>query len=117
MGRELDEVISLPDLPTGCRATLTDGGAAATITAPGCSKEEGLRSLLKMLDFEFGQVMAFGDDVNDVAMLRLSGIGVAMANAVPQALAVADRVAPSNEDDGVAAVLEELLRERAQPAD
>lgn len=116
MGRELDEVISLPDLPVGCRATLTDGGAAATITAPGCSKEEGLRRLLEMVELEFGQVMAFDDDVNDVAMLHLSGIGLAMANAVPQALAVADRVAPSNEEDGVAAVLEELLREQPQPA-
>jgi len=54
-------------------------------------------------------VIAFGDDVNDVRMLKEAGLGVAVANAAPEVLAAADRVTASNDEDGVALVLEELL--------
>ena len=53
--------------------------------------------------------MAFGNGYNDVHMLRWAGLGVAISGAVPEVLEVADRVAPSIEDDGAAQVLEELL--------
>ena len=52
--------------------------------------------------------MAFGDNVNDVEMLEFAGLGVAMGNATPDARAVAGRIAPSNDEDGIAAVLEDL---------
>jgi hydroxymethylpyrimidine pyrophosphatase-like HAD family hydrolase len=50
--------------------------------------------------------VAFGDMPNDVPMLRWAGLGVAMGNAHPDALAVADEVAPPNTEDGVAQVLQ-----------
>ena len=56
------------------------------------------------------QIIAVGDDVNDVPMLRQAGLGVAMGNARPEALAVAERVIGSNRDDGLADFLEELIR-------
>ena len=46
---------------------------------------------------------------NDVAMLEWAGTSYAMGNAHPLALAAADHVAPRNDEDGVAAVLEELF--------
>ena len=54
-------------------------------------------------------VVAFGDMPNDLAMLEWAGTSYAMANAHPAALEAADRVALSNDDDGVAAVIEQLL--------
>ena len=63
------------------------------------------------------QVIAFGDMPNDVPMLAWAGRAVAVANAHPAVLEVADEVTGSNEEDGVAAYLEELfgLAERSAP--
>jgi hydroxymethylpyrimidine pyrophosphatase-like HAD family hydrolase len=49
---------------------------------------------------------------NDVSMLDWAGYGVAMGNAHPELKAVADEVAPGNDDEGVAAVLDRILRTR-----
>ena len=53
--------------------------------------------------------MAFGDNNNDLEMLAWAGLGVAMGNAVPAALEVADEVTLHHDDDGVAIVVERLL--------
>ena len=52
--------------------------------------------------------MAFGDHITDASMVAWAGHGVAVANAHPAALAVADEVAPANDEDGVAVVLERI---------
>ena len=57
------------------------------------------------------EVMAIGDAPNDAGMLRWAGLGVAMENAWPQALAAADAVAPSNDAEGVTAALERFVLE------
>jgi hydroxymethylpyrimidine pyrophosphatase-like HAD family hydrolase len=53
--------------------------------------------------------VAFGDNLNDHSMLQWAGLGVAMANADRTTQAVADEITVSNDDDGVAVVLERLL--------
>jgi hydroxymethylpyrimidine pyrophosphatase-like HAD family hydrolase len=55
------------------------------------------------------EVMAIGDEENDLPMIRYAGIGVAMANAVPIIKEAADVVTLSNQEDGVAAVIEEYV--------
>lgn len=52
---------------------------------------------------------AIGDGGNDAAMLREAGLGVAMGNAIPEALAAADEVAPTNAEDGFADFVERRL--------
>jgi hydroxymethylpyrimidine pyrophosphatase-like HAD family hydrolase len=54
-------------------------------------------------------VVAFGDMPNDIPMLEWAGHAVAVANAHPDVLAVSREVTASNDDDGVALVLERLL--------
>ena len=54
-------------------------------------------------------MVAFGDMPNDLAMLEWAGTSYAMANAHPTVLAQADHVAPAHDEDGVAAVLEQLF--------
>ena len=54
----------------------------------------------------------FGDGYNDLSMLKLAGIGVAMANAAPEVRAEADYVTLSNEEDGVAAAIEKFCYDK-----
>jgi hydroxymethylpyrimidine pyrophosphatase-like HAD family hydrolase len=82
------------------------------LTAGGVDKGTALRRLAAFLGIDAEQVVAFGDMPNDLAMLRWAGTSYAMANAHPEVLAAADRVAPGNAEDGVAAVLETLLPAR-----
>jgi hypothetical protein len=83
-------------------------GAALEIVGPQTSKAEAIDELCARLGIGREQVIAFGDNVNDVEMLEFAGTGVAMGNATADARAVASRIAPSNDDDGIASVLEDL---------
>lgn len=72
------------------------------------NKGEALRTICSYLGIDPAQAMAFGDDVNDLGMIRLAGIGVAMGNAYEAVKAEADLVAPACDEEGVARVIEEL---------
>jgi Cof subfamily protein (haloacid dehalogenase superfamily) len=101
--------LRLPAFPAGCKVQFTDQGRCVNILAPTVSKSQARQFVLEQRGLDFGQVMAFGDDISDMDMLVQSAIGVAMANAVAEILAIADRVTASNDEDGVALVLEELV--------
>ncbi len=79
------------------------------ISAPGIHKGRGLQRVAERLGIDVGDSIAFGDALNDIPLLRVAGIGVAVANAQAEVLAVADRVTGSNDEDGVAAYIEALL--------
>jgi Cof subfamily protein (haloacid dehalogenase superfamily) len=70
------------------------------------AKHLALDAVCKKLGYEMTEVAAFGDDSNDIEMLRRCGVGVAMANAIDEAKSVADYICGSNNDDGVAKWLE-----------
>ena len=53
--------------------------------------------------------MAFGDGLNDITMIENAGVGVAMGNAVDEVRRVADKITATNDEDGVAAVIETLM--------
>jgi Cof subfamily protein (haloacid dehalogenase superfamily) len=84
-------------------------GALVEMSAAGVSKASTLELLCAERGIDAAQVVAFGDMPNDLAMLEWAGRSYAMANAHPAVLELAGRTAPSNEDDGVAAVLSELF--------
>jgi hydroxymethylpyrimidine pyrophosphatase-like HAD family hydrolase len=88
------------------------------ITAPGVDKASALARLCARDGIAPAQVVAFGDMPNDLPMLTWAGTSYAVANAHPQVLAAVARRAPSNDQDGVAAVLAELCESgglREQP--
>jgi Cof subfamily protein (haloacid dehalogenase superfamily) len=89
--------------------TWSSVGALVEMSAAGVSKASTLELLCADRGITRDQVVAFGDMPNDLAMLDWAGTSYAMANAHPSVLALADRAAPSNEEDGVAAVLAELF--------
>ena len=71
----------------------------------GIDKAKSLTRLLTKINLTPADLIAFGDGYNDLSMLKLAGIGVAMENAAPEVRAEADYVTLSNEEDGVAAAL------------
>ena len=73
------------------------------------SKAHALQALLDEWKMTSQQVMAFGDSENDLGMIQLAGIGVAMANGMEEVKQAADLLAESNEEDGVAKIIEQLI--------
>lgn len=70
------------------------------------SKATGLSALADRLGIAPSEVMALGDGANDAEMLSWAGLGVAMANAVPEAKEAADILTLSNDEDGAALAIE-----------
>ena len=77
--------------------------------APGVSKMRGVEAIARHMGIDMSEVMAFGDADNDVEMIKRAGLGVAMGNAKEGALLAADVVTASNNEDGIAEVLERRL--------
>lgn len=78
-------------------------------TARGVDKGSALRDVAQARGVSPAQAVAFGDNGNDIPLLRAAGIGVAMGNAIPAVREIADRVTASNDEEGIAAVLAELF--------
>ena len=77
-------------------------------------KRNALHWLADYLNVSREEMAAFGDGENDLEMIEYAGYGVAMANGADVLKAIADRVAPSVDEDGVAQVLQEFFRENSQ---
>ncbi len=86
-----------------------DEGAFLEIMTPGNSKWRALSVLINAAGFAPEQVICIGDEVNDLEMIRHAGLGVAMGNATPAIKAVADYITRTNEEDGVAYVVEQFV--------
>jgi Cof subfamily protein (haloacid dehalogenase superfamily) len=76
---------------------------------PAVSKGNALRTIAADLGIPPKEIMAFGDNHNDIGMLQFAGFGVAMGNAHEEVKAAADYVALSNAEDGVAVAIEEMV--------
>lgn len=104
------ELLSLVRDHAGTLADVTHSGAPfVEVSAAGMHKAIGLARLCRDLGIEASEVVAFGDMPNDIPMLSWAGLGVAVANADPEVLAIADEVTASHMDDGVAVVVERIL--------
>lgn len=76
----------------------------------GIDKAKSLLRLLSKINLTPADMIAFGDGYNDLSMLKLAGMGVAMQNAAPEVRAEADYITLSNEEDGIAAALEHFCK-------
>lgn len=95
----------------GDRALVTHSTSESflELSHPAVHKAAAVERLLVTSDVAAEQVVAFGDMPNDLELIRWAGLGVAVANADPRLKAAADEVTASNDDDGVAIVIERLL--------
>ncbi|EPI11320.1 Cof-like hydrolase [Enterococcus faecium SD3B-2] len=91
----------------------TWGGPTAIleIVSKGIQKAKGVQEIANYLSIDQKDVIAFGDEHNDLELLDYAGWGVAMANGTDQLKGIANDVTPlSNQEDGLAVYLEKLLK-------
>jgi hydroxymethylpyrimidine pyrophosphatase-like HAD family hydrolase len=118
-GGKAIEKVNLPFIPSGVRedvertlsrwrgiSSVHSGDNSIEITHALATKGEGLRALCDMMGVDMSCVMAIGDSGNDVSMLEVAGIGVAMGNACALAREAAASVTATNECDGAALAIE-----------
>lgn len=70
------------------------------------NKGGALRKMSAALGIPMEQMMSFGDGLNDLSMIEAAGVGVAMANSIPEVLSAADYITTDNDSCGVAAAIE-----------
>ena len=76
----------------------------------GIEKSQSIDKLIKTIGIKQEEVIAVGDGYNDMGMIQYAGLGVAMANAEDEVKAAANYVTLSNEEDGVAVVVEKFIK-------
>lgn len=79
------------------------------IMAKGVDKGKGLENIGRIYDIAPDEMMAFGDYLNDLAMIKYAGESYAMENAHPLLKEAAKHIAPSNDEGGVIQILKTLL--------
>ncbi|AVQ34008.1 HAD family phosphatase [Staphylococcus muscae] len=82
------------------------------ITANGVNKSNALDHICQAIGIRKQNVIAFGDQLNDMEMLNDAGIGVAMGNATQEIKDIADIITDDNNHDGIAVVVEQILDAR-----
>jgi hypothetical protein len=106
-----DEILALatPAVAGIVTASHSSGSRLIEISAAGVSKASALADLAASQGIEPAEVVAFGDMPNDLSMLAWAGTSYAVANAHPAVLAAAGQVIASNDEDGVAQVIDQLF--------
>jgi Cof subfamily protein (haloacid dehalogenase superfamily) len=106
----VDELAAVLASVIGDRAVITRStGDFLELSAPGVDKGEALRLLAERSGLPLEHTAAVGDMPNDIPMLRAAGLAAAVANAHEDTLRAADIVLPSNDDEGVAALIRLVL--------
>lgn len=103
-------VAKLPDYETaleianknGCRLQSYRGENWYAFLPATAGKIPAIRELAKILNISLNEIVAFGDDKNDMEMLKMCGTGVAVDNAISDVKDIADSITLSNDEDGVA---------------
>lgn len=99
-----DMLYSCPDI-----SVVNGGFFNLEMTAKGVNKGKGLQMLAEKLGISMDETMAIGDSENDLDMLKMAGLGLAMENAADNIKAAADAVTLSNENNGVAYAIEKYI--------
>jgi hydroxymethylpyrimidine pyrophosphatase-like HAD family hydrolase len=93
----------------GLEVSLAYNKASVMVLPAGVDKGSGLAAALAALGLTSAQTIGIGDAENDMAFMRLCGLGVAVANAVPEVCGVAQRVTKRPEGEGVGEIVAEVL--------
>ena len=79
------------------------------VSAKNVDKWNALEEIIKLMNITKEEVVAIGDNANDLKMVKNAGLGIAMGESAPYIRQTADMVALSNEEDGVANILRKIF--------
>ena len=82
------------------------------IINPNVNKGVALKALAERIGVKREEIMAFGDNINDLEMIEYAGLGVAIGNACQELKDLADVITSSNQDDGVAKAIETYVLQK-----
>jgi len=116
LGRESVDAMreAFSDLPLHFKYEVFGEWEECAVTSPEATKKRALEQLCSDLKIPSAAVLAIGDSRNDVPMLRWAGIGVAMANALPEVRQAVGRVTAACDQDGVARAIERFVLDPMQ---
>jgi len=97
----------------GCFEITNSHPANLEFNPKGINKATGLRQVCELYGLTMDEVVAMGDSLNDIAMIREAGLGVAMGNAQEEVKHIADMVTLSNTEDGVAHLIRNFVLHEA----
>ncbi len=86
-----------------------DNMPVVVVTDVGGTKQQAIEHVIKILQVNPDEIVAVGDGENDIPMILAAGMGVAMGNAADGLKSIADYIAPSVQEDGVAHVIEKFF--------
>lgn len=108
--------LDTPDILETVKKMLTDdlyytvaNGHLIQIMSRAVTKWNGVKAMLDISNISASETAYFGDDYDDIEPIRMCGVGVAVSNAIDEVKAVADHIAESNDDDGVAKFIERYI--------
>lgn len=105
----MDQLSKIPTIAHYQLPAWTKGKISVVIGHSEATKQHGILEIAKILGISTHEIIAVGDGYNDFPLLMACGLKVAMGNAVEDLKAIADYVAPSVEEDGVADVIERFV--------
>jgi len=82
---------------------------SAMILNKNATKDHALIKASEYFDIPFSDIIAFGDDINDIEMLRTAGIGVAVGNALDSVKKIADFITETNDNEGISVWIHKYL--------
>jgi len=104
-----DKLSHIPTIVTHKIISWTKGYYCLDISHATATKQHGILEVAKQLGIETHEIIGVGDGHNDFPLLMACGLKVAMGNAVPDLKAIADYIAPTVDEDGVADVIEKFI--------
>lgn len=104
-----DIALNIASRFSDCRVICYRGENRYGFINKNAGKVQAIKSLADYLNIGLSNIIAFGDDLNDIEMLEQCGYGVAVSNAVKEVLNIADYVTDSNDEDGVAKFIEKNI--------
>lgn len=111
--KEADQLMgtfsSIPKISVHKALSYKKGLVWLVITSPVATKLHSVIALCKLLHVKPEETIGIGDGYNDYALLSACGLKIAMGNAVPELKAIADFIAPSVDEDGVATIIEKFI--------
>ena len=90
---------------TDCDCIRFSDGFWYKFTKKGVTKENAIKKICSSCDITPENIIAFGDDLADIGMLKLCGMGIAMGNAIQEVKDIADVVIGTNDNEGIASFL------------